>query len=326
MTRPDPERNDTLDRFRHVTVVGAGTIGVSWTALFLGHGLTVTVHDPQPGIADRVRRELAQVAPVLEQLGLAAHDLTDRLTFDPDLDSAVADADVVMENGPENLELKRELFARIEKVTAPTALLLTSTSGIRATDIAANLTRPQRLLVAHPFNPPHLVPLVEIVPGEGTDPAAVDHAVAFCRALGKQPMVLRKEVPGFVANRLQAALLREAVDLVDQGVVDVAELDDIVTSSIGMRWAAFGPFKTFHLAGGPGGLGHFLAHLGPGMQRRWAQLGTPSLDDATVGTLTAQAGQAFGDLSYEQLQRQRDRAQLAIQRALAEPPCGGADS
>jgi len=308
-----------LERFHHVTVVGAGTIGISWTALFLGHGLAVTVNDPAPDVEDRVRAELAEVTPMLAELSLPTEGLTDQLRFEPDLELAVDGAGVVVENGPENLAFKRELFGRIEKVVGPETLLLTSTSGTRVTDIARDLTRPGRLLVGHPFNPPHLVPLVEVVPGERTDPGAVAEAVEFYRALGKRPMVLRKEVPGFVANRLQAALFREAVHLVEQGVVDLGELDEVVTSSIGMRWAACGPFRTFHLAGGPGGLPHFLEHLGPGLELRWTQLGAPHFDEPTVATLTEQATRAFGGTSYQDLQRQRDHDQLAIQRALERP-------
>ncbi|MDT7667112.1 MAG: ketoreductase [Pseudonocardiales bacterium] len=316
MTTPE---SDILDRFHHVTVVGAGTIGISWAALFLGHGLAVTINDPAPDIESRVRAELAGLTPMLAELGLATDGLTDELSFEADIEQAVRGADVVVENGPENLAFKIELFGRIEKVVGPGALLLTSTSGIRVTDIARDLARPGRLLVGHPFNPPHLVPLVEVVPGERTDPEAVAEAVEFYRALGKKPMVLRKEVPGFVANRLQAALFREAVYLVEQGVVDIGELDEVVTSSIGMRWAACGPFRTFHLAGGPGGLPHFLEHLGPGLERRWTQLGAPQFDGPTVATLTEQAEQTFGGTPYQELQRKRDHDQLAIQRALGDP-------
>ena len=312
MSAPD----NVLDRYRHITVVGAGTIGISWAALFLGHGLDVTINDPAPDVESRTRAELAGLAPMLGELGLATEGLTDRLRFEPDLELAVRGADVVVENGPENLDFKRTLFGRIEKVVGPETLLLTSTSGTRVTDIARDLERPGRLLVGHPFNPPHLVPLVEIVPGERTDPEAVAEAVEFYRALGKKPMVLRKEVPGFVANRLQAALFQEAVYLVEQGVVDIGELDEVVTSSIGMRWAACGPFRTFHLAGGPGGLPHFIEHLGPGLERRWTQLGSPHFDEPTVALLTEQAAHTFGD--YEELQRRRDADQLAIQRALDE--------
>jgi len=234
------------------------------------------------------------------------------------LESALDGVDVVQENGPENMAFKRDVWARAENAVGPDTLLLSSTSGMRATAMAKQMTDPSRLLVGHPFNPPHLVPLVEVVPGEQTDPAVVDEAVAFYRALGKRPLVLRKEVPGFVANRLQSALFQECVHLVAEGVVTMADLDAVVTSSIGLRWAAAGPFLTFHLGGGQGGLPHFLAHLGPGMEGMWGVLGHPHLDEPTVNLLNEEVGRAYGDVPADELERRRDRMQLAILHALAD--------
>jgi 3-hydroxyacyl-CoA dehydrogenase, NAD binding domain/3-hydroxyacyl-CoA dehydrogenase, C-terminal domain len=172
---------------------------------------------------------------------------TDALGFDPEVASAVAGADVVQENGPERREVKQQLWSAIEAGAPPNALLASSSSGIPASVMGQAMRQPGRLVIGHPFNPPHLVPLVEVVPSPGTDPEVVDAAVAFYRAMGKQPQVLSREIPGFVANRLQAALFREAVHLVAQGVVTEQELDAVVTSSTGMRWAVAGPFQTFHL-------------------------------------------------------------------------------
>lgn len=183
------------------------------------------------------------------------------------------------------------------------------------------MEQPERLIVGHPFNPPHLVPLVEIVPGEKTSEATVRQAKAFYAALGKKPQVLRKEIPGFVANRLQSAIFRECVYLVAQGVVTEQELDDIVTSSIGLRWAVGGPFRTFHLGGGPAGLPHFIEHLGRAMEANmWPALGNPTFDDTTVATLVNQANEAFGGGTVEELAAERDRAQIALMRALGETP------
>jgi ketoreductase RED1 len=291
-----------------VTLVGAGVIGTSWAALMLAHGLTVTVTDPAPGTEPAVRDELRRIDPKLEQAGLR---------FEADLSRAVADADVVQENGPERLELKRRLWTEIEAAAPAHALLLTSTSGLRATDMSRDMRRPGRLVVGHPFNPPHVLPLVEVVPGEATDPAAVRAAVAFYTALGKRPQVLRKEIPGFVANRLQSALFREAVHLVREGVVTVEELDDIVTGSIGPRWAVAGPFRSFHLGGGSGGLPHFLKHLGPGLEAGWGRLGDPRLDEPTVRLLTGQTAAGFGARPIGELAAERDRAQTAVLHALA---------
>lgn len=302
-------------RDERVAVIGAGLIGTSWTALLLAHGLEVRVYDPDPAAQSRCREGIERIAPTLTALGLPAHDLAGRLHFESELAQAVRGAAVVQENGPEDLAFKRDVWGQVQQAAPRGALLLSSTSGLPATAQAQDLADPSRLLVGHPFNPPHLVPLVEVVPGERTDAQAVQDAVAFYRALGKQPVVLRREIPGFVANRLQSALFRECVSLVTQDVVGIEDLDAIVRSSIGLRWAAAGPFLSFHLGGGAGGLAHLLAHLGPGMQQRWETLGRPRLDDATVALLAREVDRAYGDTSIEALERQRDDMQVAILRA-----------
>jgi ketoreductase RED1 len=299
------------------TIVGGGVIGVSWAGLMAAHGIDVVINDPAPEIEDVVREGLAELAPSLDELGLSSTGLTDRISFDADLASAVTGTDVVQENGPERLELKHQIWSTVE-VNAPAhALFLTSTSGTPATDIATVLKSPERLVVGHPFNPPHLIPLVEVVPGERTSAEAVQGAVDFYRSLGKKPIVLAKEIPGFVANRLQAAIFRECVHLVAEGVVTEQQLDEVVTSSLGQRWAVSGPFLSFHLGGGPGGLPHFLEHLGPGLQKRWGQLGAPNLDEPTIALLSEQAD--FGGTVAE-LAKARDSAQIAVMKALGTAP------
>ncbi|MFJ3306374.1 3-hydroxyacyl-CoA dehydrogenase family protein [Streptomyces sp. NPDC086549] len=319
----NPSEDDAavLDSYKRAAIIGGGVIGVSWAGLFLARGIDVVINDPRTDIEDLVRAGLAEITPTLAALGLPAENLTDRLTFEADLATAVADADVIQENGPERLELKQQIWQTVEQAAPAHALLATSTSTIPATAIATAMRQPERLIVGHPFNPPHLVPLVEVVPGESTSEATVRQAKAFYTALGKRPQVLRKEIPGFVANRLQSALFRECVFLVAQGVVTEQELDDIVTSSIGMRWAVAGPFRTFHLGGGPGGLPHFLEHLGRTMEASmWPALGNPSFDDATVALLTDQAREAFGTGTVDELATARDRAQIALMHALNETP------
>jgi ketoreductase RED1 len=311
-TQSEPE-------FRSATVIGGGVIGISWTALFLAHGLQVTVSDPLPDVEDRVRAGLKEIAPTLEQLGLPVTALEEKspaLAFEADTAAAVAAADVVQENAPERLDVKQQLWQAIERAAPAHTLFASSSSSLPASETAKGLQAPGRLIVCHPFNPPHLVPLVEVAPSKNTDPAVVELAVAFYTSVGKRPQVLGREIPGFVANRLQAALFREAVYLVSQGVVSEQALDDVVTSSIGMRWAVAGPFRTFHLGGGPGGLADFLVHLGPAMQALWSQLGTPSLDPQTVDLLTKEAG-SFGDTVAE-LAAQRDDAEIRLMRALDE--------
>ncbi|MFI9389896.1 3-hydroxyacyl-CoA dehydrogenase family protein [Streptomyces bauhiniae] len=308
-----------LNSYRRAAIIGGGVIGVSWAGLFLARGIDVVISDPREDIEALVRTGLAEITPALAGLGLPTENLTDGLSFEADLATAVAQADIVQENGPERLRLKQEIWRTIEDAAPAHALLATSTSGIPASAIAAALRQPERLVVGHPFNPPHLVPLVEIVPGEKTSAETVERARAFYAALGKKPQVLRKEVPGFVANRLQSALFRECVHIVAEGVVTEAELDEIVTSSIGLRWAVAGPFRTFHLGGGPGGLPHFIEHLGRAMEdSMWPALGNPTFDAATVTTLVEQADDAFGGGTVEELAAERDRAQITLMRALGE--------
>jgi ketoreductase RED1 len=305
--------------YEKATVIGGGVIGVSWTALFLTRGLAVTVCDPASGIEGRVREQLAVIAPTLERLGLP--DVSSRgmpLRFDPAVATAVAGADVVQENGPERLEVKQQVWQAVESSAPATAMFASSSSSIPASAMAARMKDPGRLLIGHPFNPPHLVPLVEIVPSPAPGPDVVGNAVRFYRAMGKRPQVLAKEIPGFVANRLQAALFREAVYLVAQGIVTEQQLDDVVTSSIGMRWAVAGPFQSFHLGGGPGGMADFVRHLGPGLEALWKVLGTATLDEPTVQLLTTQAAN-FG-ASVEELEARRDDAEIRLLRALDEVP------
>ena len=229
----------------------------------------------------------------------------------------MAGADLLQENGPERVEFKQDLWARIEQHVPAHALLLSSSSAKTATEQSVKMNDPSRLLIGHPFNPPHLIPLVEIVPGEQTEPSAVADAVAFYKAVGKVPRVLRKEIQGFVANRLQRAIFRECCHLVLEGVVTVDELDDIVTSSIGLRWAADGPFRSFHLGGGPGGFVSFFRQFAPGMEAAWKSQAAVTLDEKSQKTIIDQAQASFAATPPEQLEGERDAKQLAILKALA---------
>ena len=306
-----------LRRYPNVCVIGAGVIGASWTALFLAHGLNVVVNDPQPNIETTLRGALLKIAPTLRELGLPHESLDRSLRFEPDLERAVAGADLVQENGPERPEWKQQLWARIENAVPKHALLLSSSSARPATEQGREMKDASRLLVGHPFNPPHLIPLVEIVPGERTDPDAIADAVAFYEALGKVPRVLKKEIQGFVANRLQRAIMREACYLVQEGVVTIDELDDIVTSSIGLRWAVNGPFSSLHMGGGPKGLESFFQHLGKNMAASFNVIPPVELDEKLQHRIIDQAAASFGKIPIPQMERQRDNAQVALLRALA---------
>jgi ketoreductase RED1 len=309
-------QQDILNQYSKVTVIGAGVIGASWTALFLAHGLTVVVNDPRPDVETIVRDYIRSNLSTLKELGLPTDNLEKKLSFEADLERSVTGADLIQENGPERIEFKQDLWGRIGKVVRERALMLSSSSAKTATEQALKMPRPERLLVGHPFNPPHLIPLVEVVPGEKTSPEAVDDAVAFYAALGKVPRVVRKEMPGFVANRLQRAIFRECCYLVIQGVVKVDELDDIVTSSIGLRWAADGPFRSFHLGGGAGGFEAFFKQFGPGLNEAWKNMAPVNLDEAAQNKIIAQAAASFAAQPPEQLESERDAKQLAILRAL----------
>jgi ketoreductase RED1 len=306
-----------LRRYPNVCVIGAGVIGASWTALFLAHGLNVVVNDPQPNIETTLKGALLKIAPTLRELGLPHESLDRSLRFEPDLERAVAGADLVQENGPERPEWKQQLWTRIENAVPKHALLLSSSSARPATEQGREMKDASRLLVGHPFNPPHLIPLVEIVPGERTDPDAIADAVAFYEALGKVPRVLKKEIQGFVANRLQRAIMREACYLVQEGVVTIDELDDIVTSSIGLRWAVNGPFSSFHMGGGPKGLESFFQHLGKNMAASFNVIPPVELDEKLQHRIIDQAAASFGKIPIPQMERQRDNAQVALLRALA---------
>ncbi|MEU2268326.1 3-hydroxyacyl-CoA dehydrogenase NAD-binding domain-containing protein [Streptomyces olindensis] len=306
MTRP----------FRTAAVIGAGTIGLSWTALFAAHGLTVRVSDPREDLAEAVSEALERYAPHLAARGLDVTGLAGRVHLAADVTEAVRDADVVQENGPERAEFKRDLFATLAREAPGHALLLSSSSAIPSTAFAGELADADaaRVLIGHPFNPPHLVPLVEVVPGERTGEDAVRAAVDFYTSVGRTPVVERKEIPGFVGNRLQNALSREAVHLVEQGVVTPEDLDKVVMNSLGLRWATVGPFLGAHLGGGPGGYRHLVEHIGASMQRL---TDGPAQGTGAQERLIAAVEKAYGSAPYAELAKTRDRRQLAVLDALS---------
>jgi len=292
-----------------VAVVGTGVIGASWTALFLAHGLDVVATDPAPGAEARLRADVAAT-------GLAARG---RLTFVGDVAEAVAGADFVQENGPERLDVKHGLFAALDAAARPDVVLASSSSGLLPSAIAVACTaHPERMLVGHPFNPPHLLPLVEVVPGESTAEPAVETAMGFYTALGKKPIRLRHELPGHVANRLQAALWREAYSLVDRGVATVADIDTAIANGPGLRWALLGPFAVQHLSGGPGGIAHVLEHLGPPTEAWWRDMGDPSLSPELAAKIVAGVDAELDGTDQAALVARRDAALRALLASKAE--------
>lgn len=301
---------------RTVTCVGAGVIGGGWVAYFLARGYDVVAWDPAPDTGVRLRHLVDSAWPALEELGLADGASRERLVVEPDLATAVAHTDFVQESAPEKLELKVSLLADIDAVTPPHVVISSSTSGYGMSEMQVKCTRPERTVVAHPFNPPYLIPLVEVVGGVQTSAEVVAWTSEFLRSAGKSVITMDREVPGFVANRLQEALWREALHMVAAGEATVEQIDLSITDGPGLRWPIQGPCMTFHLAGGQGGMAHMLDHFGPSLLAPWTRLVSAELteelrDEMVAGCEREAAGRTIDDLVAE-----RDRGVIAVLRAL----------
>lgn len=301
---------------RAVVCVGAGVIGGGWAAYFLARGYRVVVWDPAPDAEQRLRHLVGAAWPALTELGLAEGASIDNLVHEPDLAAACAQADFIQESAPEDLELKRTLLADIDAVTPAGVVISSSTSGYGMSEMQDKCAHPERTVVGHPFNPPYLIPLVEVVGGASTSPETVAWTSDFYRYAGKSVITMDREVPGFIANRLQEALWREALHMVNAGEATVEQIDLSITDGPGLRWPIHGPMLTFHLAGGQGGMAHMLDHFGPSLQSPWTRLVaaelTPELRDAVVTGCEREAdGRSIDDLVAE-----RDRGVIAILRAL----------
>ena len=309
-SRPEPEE------VRTVTCAGAGVIGGGWAAHFLARGYHVIAWDPAPDAESRLRHLVEQAWPALTELGLSSDASPDRLTFERDLSAAVAETHLIQESAPEDLALKRQLLADIDAVAPPEVVLCSSTSGFPMTDLQAGCRHPERTVVAHPFNPPYLVPLVEVVGGTRTAPEVVAWASRFFTAAGKSVITMDREVPGFIANRLQEALWREALHMVAAGEATVEQIDRSITDGPGLRWAVQGPCLTFHLAGGQGGMGHMLDHFGPSLLAPWTRLVSTELTPELRAEMVAGCEREADGRSVDDLVRERDRGLIAILRAL----------
>jgi 3-hydroxyacyl-CoA dehydrogenase len=305
---------------KRVSVIGAGTIGASWAAYFLARGYEVAATDPSPNGEAFARRFIDNAWPTLQKLGLVV-DSADakRLTFHRDATSAVKGAEFVQENGPEREDLKIELFAEIDAAVAADTVIASSSSGLLISRVTAKCQHPERCVIGHPFNPPHLIPLVEVVGGAKTSAAAIEKAMTFYRDSGKHPIHIKKEVRGHVANRLQVALWREAVHLVAEGVVSVADADAAIAYGPGLRWALMGPHLTFHLAGGEGGMPHFMEHLAGPIQTWMDDLGSTRLDPPVQKMIIDGVAKEAGARSIADLQKWRDRKLIDILKVSAAP-------
>ncbi|MFF1831419.1 3-hydroxyacyl-CoA dehydrogenase NAD-binding domain-containing protein [Paenarthrobacter sp. NPDC058040] len=300
-----------------VACVGIGTIGGGWAAYFLAQGYRVKAWDPSPDAESKLRRLIDAAWPALTKLGLAPHASKNNFTVHSDLAEAVDGVGFVQESAPEVLELKRSLLARIDSVTAQDVVIASSTSGYGMTEMATEAANPARLVVGHPFNPPYLIPLVEVVGGENSSAEAVKWAAAWYEHIGKSVISMDREVPGFIANRLQEALWREALHMVDNGEATVEQIDLAITDGPGLRWPIQGPMLTFHLAGGEGGMAHMLDHFGPSLKSPWTRLDAPELTPQLRDAVIAGCDEELAGRSFLELVAERDEAIIAIRNAVA---------
>jgi len=307
-----------ITEIKTFAALGSGVIGSGWIARALAHGLDVIAWDPAPGAEAALRQRVANAWPALQKAGLAPGASQDRLKFVSTIEECVRDADFIQESAPERLELKLDVHARISAAAKPNAIIASSTSGLLPTEFYADATHPERCVVGHPFNPVYLLPLVEVVGGEKTDPAAVQAAISVYRSLSMRPLHVRKEVPGFIADRLLEALWREALHLVNDGVASTGEIDDAIRFGAGLRWSFMGTFLTYTLAGGNAGMRHFMAQFGPALQLPWTYLPAPELTESLIDKVVEGTSEQQGDRSIAELERYRDDCLLAVLGAIKD--------
>jgi 3-hydroxyacyl-CoA dehydrogenase len=298
---------------RRVAVIGTGVIGASWTALFLANGLEVVATDVAPDAEAALKRFVAAAWPALQRLGLAPGASQNKVTFTAALAAAVKDADLVQENGPERIDFKRTLYRQLDELLPADVIIASSSSGLTMSEIQAACEKhPERCVIGHPFNPPHLVPLVEIVGGTKTSENTIQRAAEFYTSLGKRTVRLNKEVPGHVANRLQAALAREVYHLVADGVVSVADVDTALCWGPGLRWGIMGQVLLNHLGGGQGGIEHFFQQFTGPMTAWWKVLGSPQLTPEVQKKLIDGVHAEVGSRSVSELEAERDEVLLGL--------------
>jgi len=299
---------------RRIAIVGTGVIGASWAAQYLARGFDVVATDPAPNAEANLRKYVDEAWPVLTTIGLSRGAARERLSFTSNMKTALSEADLVQENGPERPDFKIKLFADMDDATPPDSIIASSSSGITMSVMQSGCKRPERCVIGHPFNPPHIIPLVEVVGGAKTSPAAIQQAMAFYAAIGKKPILLHKELPGHVGNRLQAALYREVMHLIQQGVLSVADADDAVSWGPGLRWGVMGPSLQWHLGGGTGGIEHFMEHLMDPLAGMIKTLGTPEITPDLKRTIVEGVLQEAGRRSVEQLAHEEDELLVGLLR------------
>jgi 3-hydroxyacyl-CoA dehydrogenase len=301
-----------------IAIVGTGVIGASWAAYYLARGFEVVATDPGPQAEANLRKYVDDAWPLLTQVGLSPGASRDRLTFNTDMGRALAQADWVQENAPERPEFKIKLFAQMDEATPPNSIIASSSSGITMDVIQSGCKRPERCVIGHPFNPPHVVPLVEVVGGAKTSEATIERAMAFYASIGKKPVRLHKALPGHVANRFQAALYKEVLYLVQQGVLSVADADVAVSYGPGIRWGVMGPSLQWHVGGGQGGIQHFMEQLMDPLAGMMKTLGTPEITPQLKQTVVDAVLKEAGGRSVEQLAREENSVLIGLLKLRSE--------
>lgn len=301
----------------NITVVGTGVIGNGWITRFLANGYTVTASDPDPSVEEKTRAAVAHAWKSMEKTGLAEGASVDNLSFEKDLAKAVANADFIQENVPEREELKRKVISQIDQHAPKDTIIASSTSGILPSTLQADcVNHPERVIVAHPFNPVYLMPLVELVGGSKTASSFVEKARTFYDQLGMKPLVIRREIEGHVADRLMEAIWRESLHIVNDGVATTEEVDASIVYGPGLRWALMGPFMTLHMGGGKQGMRHLLEQFGPALKLPWTKLVAPELTDELAEKVITGCEKQTEGVEMEQLEERRDQFLIELQELL----------
>jgi carnitine 3-dehydrogenase len=305
------------DGIKKAAVIGGGVIGGGWAARLVQNGIDVTIYDPDPEAERKIGEVIANADRAFAKLTNAPQTRRGALRFAATVAEAVRGASFIQESAPERLDLKQKLFAEIDRHAPADALIGSSTSGLLPTDLQATMEHPERLVVAHPFNPVYLLPLVEIVGGKRTAPETIERAKSFYASIGMKPLVVRKEIDAFIGDRLLEALWREALWLVHDDVATAEEIDDVVRYSFGLRWAQMGTFMVYRIAGGEPGMRHFMNQFGPALKWPWTKLmDVPEFNEALVDKIVAQSDAQASRWSIRELERIRDDNLVAIMQAL----------
>jgi 3-hydroxyacyl-CoA dehydrogenase len=303
----------TTKPIQRIAIIGTGVIGASWTALFLAKGLQVVATDIAPNAESALRKFVENAWPTLERLGLAAGASQSNLKFTAAMAEAVSGVDLVQENGPERIDFKQKLYGQLDQLLPPNAIIASSSSGLTMSEIQKGAaSHPERCVIAHPFNPPHLIPLVEIVGGAKTSEETIRRAAEFYTSIGQRTVHLNKEMPGHVANRLQAALAREVYYLVAEGIVSAADVDTALSWGPGLRWGVMGNMMLNHLGGGAGGIEHFFQQFAGPTTAWWKTLGSPVLTPEVQKKLIDSVHAEVGSRTIAELEAERDEVLLGL--------------